>query len=657
MLSGIAFAAWWVARYSLAVNRLSRGVGDTVFYGVDSKPWFRLDEQRRDVPLDQIAADLQRAVVAVEDRRFYAHPGIDPIGVARAVLRDVRTRSLAEGGSTLTQQLARTLFLSNKPSFARKWKEAVVALLIEVRLSKAEILELYLNRVYLSAGVYGVEAMSQHLYRKSAKNLTLPEAALIAGLLQAPSALSPWTNYDGALDRSHVVLARMREQNFITAAQEAAARRAPPRIQPYRSPADPRAGWAKDYLRQQFRNEFGGDHPPDWRVYTGFLPALQDAAEQAVAAGVQRLAPRSDPPLEAALVAIDPRTGNILAMVGGSNYRRSTFNRATRSRRQPGSAFKPFVFAAALSNGFTPVSVLSNLDPVSAPRDPEWHPTNVTYRDSPDPTRVSLRAALAESNNAAAASLQQRVGSGHVLRVASDAGLKDLPDVPSLALGSGLVTPLDLTTAYTIFPGGGQVVRPRGILSVSDANGSSVYASSIEKHAVLDDAVAFQMVSMLRDVVDRGTANAARSAGVAGPIGGKTGTTDDYHDAWFVGFSSSVVAGVWVGFDQPARIGANAYGARVALPIWADFMKRASRLLPARDFAVPVTVEEELLCSVSHLKPVDGCPVYKEYFKDSDDRPSQLCPVHRGSFKQVVTRTADRVLRRIGRSIASIFGR
>jgi penicillin-binding protein 1A len=657
VLSGIGVTAWWVARYSLAVNRLSRGVGDTVFYGADSKPWFRLDEQRRDVPLDQIATDLQRAVVAVEDRRFFVHKGVDPVSVARAVVRDVRTGSLAEGASTLTQQLARTLFLSNVPTFARKWKEAVIAVLIEVRLSKAQILELYLNRVYLSAGVYGVEAMSLHLYRKSAKNLTLAEAALIAGLLQAPSALSPWTNYDGALERSHVVLARMREQNFITITEEEAARRERPRIQPYRSPADSRAGWAKDYLRQQFRNQFGGDHPPDWRVYTGFLPALQDVAEQTVAAGVQRIDRHGDPPLEAALVAIDPRTGNILAMVGGSTYRRSTFNRATRSRRQPGSAFKPFVFAAALSNGFTPVSVLSNLDQVRAPRDPEGHPTNARATDVPAPTRVSLRVALSESNNAAAAALQQRVGSGRVLRVASDAGLKNLPDVPSLALGSGLVTPLDLTAAYTIFPGGGEVVRPRGILSVADANGTSVYFSSIEKHAVLDDAVAFQMVSMLRDVVDRGTANAARAAGVVGPVGGKTGTTDDYHDAWFVGFSSSIVAGVWVGFDQPARIGPDAYGARVALPIWADFMKRASRILPPREFIVPSTVDEELLCSVSHLKPVDGCPVYTEYFKDGDDRPSQLCSVHRGSFEQVVARTADRVLREIGRAVIGIFGR
>ncbi len=656
LLSG-GITTWWAGRYSLAINRLSRGVGDTVFYGADSKPWFRLDEQRRDVPLNQIAPDLWHAVVAVEDRRFYAHPGVDLIGLSRAAVRDVRSRSLAEGGSTLTQQLARTLFLSNVPTFARKAKEAVIAVLIEVRLSKDQILELYLNRVYLSAGVYGVEAMSQHLYRKSSKNLTLSEAAFIAGLLRAPSALSPWTNYDGALERSHVVLSLMREQKFITRAQEAAARRERPRIQPYRSPTDPRAGWAKDYLRQQFRNEFGGDHPPEWRVYTGFEPALQEAAERAIAAGVRRVDRTGDPPLEAALVALDPQTGNILAMVGGSNYRRSTFNRATRSRRQAGSAFKPLVYTAALSNGFNPVTVLSNLDSVSAPRDPEWRPTNVTDRGSLDPTRVSLRVALAESNNAAAARLQQQIGSDRVLRLASAAGLKDLPDVPSLALGAGLVTPIGLTAAYTMFPGGGEVVRPRGITNVLDANGVSVFEAPVERKRVVSEAVAFQTLSMLRDVIDRGTGVGARAAGVVGPVGGKTGTTDEYHDAWFVGFSSSVVAGVWVGFDQPRPIGADAYAARVALPIWADFMKRAASIRPPREFAVPSTVESEPLCRISHLRPVEGCPVYTEYFKEGDDRPSQLCALHEASFEQVVARTTDRLLRSLGHAVVGIFRR
>jgi len=262
----------WLSRYAVTVHRLTRGIGDTVFYGADGQPWFRLDEQRHDVSLDDISIDLQHAVVAVEDRRFYHHPGLDPIGIARALTRDIRYGGRFEGGSTLTQQLARTLFLSNVRTYGRKLKEAGLALLIEAQLSKRQILEFYLNRVYLSAGVYGVETMSEHLFRKPAGAVTLPEAAFIAGLIRAPSALSPWVNYDGALERSHVVLGLMREQGLITPAQEEAARRARPRVQPFRQPNDARAGWAKEFLRQQFRSEFGGDNPPDWQVHTGFLP-------------------------------------------------------------------------------------------------------------------------------------------------------------------------------------------------------------------------------------------------------------------------------------------------------------------------------------------------------------------------------------------------
>ena len=643
-----------MSRYTLAVRQLTRGVGDTVFYGADGQPWFRLDEQRHDVPLAEIAPDLQHAVLAIEDRRFYSHPGIDPIGLARAVVRDVRSGGRVEGGSTITQQLARALFLSNVRTFGRKAKEAGIALLLEAQLTKTQILELYLNRVYLSAGVYGVESMSSHLYRKSAKNLTLPEAALIAGLLRAPSTLSPWTNYEGALARSHLVLSAMRDQHFITPQQEEAARRIRPEVHPFRSPDDARAAWAKDFLRQQFRNEFGGDRPTDWQVHTSFLPAVQDAAERAVAAQLKSLNRQG---LEAALVAIDPTTGNLLAMVGGANYARSSFNRATRARRQPGSAFKPFVYAAALSHGYSPASVISGLEGVVAPTDPEWRPTNVSHGDDAQGVPLTLRVALAESNNAAAAMLQQRVKSREVLKVAADSGLHDLPDVPSLALGTGLVSPLDLTAAYTIFPGGGQVVRPRGMLTVMDASGEQVFDQAVERSSVTSDAVAFQMVTMLREVVDHGTGAPARTLGVVGAVGGKTGTTDDYHDAWFVGFSSAVVVGVWVGFDQPASIGVDAYGARVALPIWADFMKRVARTLPAREFAVPDSVRAESLCSVSHLKPVDGCPVYTEYFKEGDDIPSELCGIHRGTLGQTATRAVEGVFRALGSRIAGLFRR
>ena len=650
LVGGAVISGGWLSRYAVAVHRLTRGIGDTVFYGADGQPWFRLDEQRHDVSLDQIAADLQHAVVAVEDRRFYHHPGIDPIGLGRAVVRDIRGGARREGGSTLTQQLARTIFLSNVKTFGRKIKEGGIALLLEAQLSKKQILEFYLNRVYLSAGVYGVETMSQHLFRKPASAVTLPEAAFIAGLIRAPSALSPWSNYDGALERSHLVLSQMRGQGLISEAQEEAARRVRPRIQPYRQPNDTRAGFAKEFLRQQFRNEFGGDNPPDWQVHTAFLPAVQDAAERAVAAGLERL---RRPGLEAALVAIDPATGDILAMVGGANYARSTYNRAVRSKRQPGSSFKPFVYAAALGKGYSPVSVLKNLQHVSAPGDPEWSPKSEHGQED----ELTLRAALLESNNPAAAELQQRIGTRAVLRLAGDAGLKDLPDVPSLALGTGVVSPLELTSAYTMFPGQGQVARPRGMISVFDSGGRQVFDRPVEREQLISPAIAFQMTSMLRDVIERGTGTAARALGVRGAVAGKTGTTDDYRDAWFVGYSTSAVVGVWVGFDQPASIGRDAYGARVALPIWADFMKRTARQLPPGNFEVPPGIHSEELCSVSYLSPVEGCPVYTEFFKDGDAVPSTLCPIHRGSLKQRASRAIEGFFRGIGGKIAGIFRR
>ncbi len=649
LVVGGGISAVWLARYAVAVHRLTRGIGDTTFYGADGQPWFRLNGQRHDVSLDEISADLQHAVVAVEDRRFYHHPGIDPIGLGRAVVRDLQQGGRREGGSTLTQQLARTLFLSNVRSYGRKVKEAGIALLLEAQLTKKQILEFYLNRVYLSAGVYGVETMSEHLFRKPARAVSLPEAAFIAGLIRAPSALSPWTNYDGALERSHTVLALMRDQGLITPAQEETAKRTRPRIQPYRQANDPHGGWAKEYLRQQFRNEFGGDNPPDWQVQTSFQPALQDAAERAVAAGLERL---KKPELEAALVAIDPYSGDILAMVGGADFLRSTYNRAVRSKRQPGSAFKPLVYAAALEHGYSPVSVLSNLTHVTAPSDPEWRPRSAEGEQLDE---LTLRAALLESNNPAAADLQRRVGSRTVLRLASDAGLDGLPDVPSLALGTGLVSPLDLTAAYTMFPGGGHVVRPRSMLRVFDSGGRQVFDRPIDGEQLIGAPAAFQMTTMLRDVIERGTGTPARTLGVRGPVAGKTGTTDDYRDAWFVGFSTSVVVGVWVGFDQPATIGRDAYGARVALPIWAEFMKRTARQLPAREFKVPEGLQGEELCSVSYLRPVEGCPTYVEYFKEGDPRPSALCPVHRGTLKQRTVRAVEGFFRGLGSKIAGIF--
>ncbi len=644
-----AIALTWTLRQAWAVYKLRRGVGDTWFLAADGSRWFRMDEHRRDVPLADIPLDLQHAFVAIEDHRFFHHPGVDPIALGRAVVRNLRSAGTVEGGSTLTQQLARTLFLSNRKSYGRKVREAVLAVMIDSQLSKQQILELYLNRIYLSGGVYGVETMSQHLFRRPAKSLNLAECALIAGLARAPSALSPWTNLERARARSHTVLARMREEGFITEAQERAAKAAPIRIAPYPGATDPRGGYAKEFLRQQFRDRFGGDHPPDWDVRTTFVPDLQEAGERAVAEGLRRF---SEPQLQAALVAIDPANGDILALVGGRDFRVSQFNRAARSRRQPGSAFKPLVYAAALDHGFSPVSVLEGLANIRPQGPDEWAPRNARG-DTPD--ALTLRAGLIESNNRAATALQQRLGSRPVLRLAADAGLDDLPDVPSLALGTGEVTPLDLTAAFAMFPNGGFAVRPRGIVRIVDADGGSAFDNPPQSERVISQQSAYQMVSMLEDAITRGTGAAARGWGIRFPAGGKTGTTNDFKDAWFVGFSSSVVVGVWVGFDQPKTIGRDAYGSRYALPIWSDYMRRVAGRRPPKAFAKPSGLNDEQLCLVSYLVPVEGCPVYTEYFKEADDVPTRLCSVHRGTIKQRVKRALEGLVSGIGEKIRGIF--
>ena len=645
----VLMATVWTARYGWAIYRLNRGVGDTVFLDGSGREWFRLDEQRRDVPFTRISVHLKDAVIAVEDHRYYLHPGIDPIGLGRAVFTNLRT-DRTQGGSTITQQLARTLFLSNSKTPGRKAKEAALAVMLEVFLSKQEILELYLNRIFLGGGIYGVETMSQKMLRKPASQLTIAEAALIAGIIRAPSTYSPWHHPDAARQRSFVVLQRMREENKITKEQERTARAEQIRIQPPPSVSSAKHGYAKEYLRQQFRNVFGGDNPPDWKVRTTFNPAMQDAAEAAVGDGLRRLKIRG---LQAALVAIDPATGNILAMVGGSDFAVTPFNRAVKSRRQPGSAFKPFVYAAALERGLSPVTRLQGLQQVSVEASSGiWIPRD-ERADGRD--EMTLREALLESSNAAAVLLQQQVGTRPVLQLVRDLGVTDQPDVPSLALGSGLVTPLDLTAAYAVFANGGLHVRPRGIQAVENASGQTVESMPVERERVLPEDVAFQMVSMLQDVVARGTGSSARSLGVTGPVAGKTGSTNDYHDAWFVGFNSSVVVGVWTGFDKPQTIRDGGTGARIALPLWADFMRRVRRQAPARSFAPPAGLEPHEICLLSYQRPVSGCPTYVEYFKKDDTVPSQLCPLHEGTFKEEAARAVDGLMRAIGKGIRGIF--
>ena len=582
LLTALVVAGIWTGQHALAIERLSGGSGDTVFLDAAGNAWFSLDEQRRDVPFEEISTYFKDAIIAVEDHRYFHHPGVDPIALTRATLNNLRPGHSTQGGSTLTQQLARTLFLSNSRTYGRKAREAVLAGLLELQLTKREILQLYMNRVYLGSGISGVETMSQALLAKPAAQLTLGEAALLAGVIRAPARYSPWRHPEAARERRLVVLRRMREEGKITAAQEAEAGMEPLRIAPRPAIASVEHGYAKAYLRQQFRSIFGDDNPSGWTVETTLVPEIQEAATQAVARGLQRL---GEDGLQAALVAIDPRTGNVLALVGGSDFQQTPFNRAVRARRQPGSAFKPFVFAAAIDRGLSPVSTISGLRDllVRAP-DGVWSPRSAGANGE---DTLTLRDALVESNNAAAVLLQRQIGSAPVLRLAGDLGVENQPDVPSLALGSGLVTPFDLTAAYAVFPALGERVRPRGLVSIRNAADTRVGMVHIEKSRVMSSEAAFQMVTMLQDVVTRGTGAPARALGVHGDVGGKTGTTTNAVDAWFVGFNSAVVAGVWVGYDAPRSIDSRASGANTALPIWAEFMRLTADRLPADPVTPP----------------------------------------------------------------------
>ena len=572
-----AITMTWVFRQGYAVHRLTRGVGDTWFLSSDGKRWFRMDEHHQDVPLADIPAQLQQAFIAVEDHRFYHHPGVDPIALGRAVVRNVRASGTVEGGSTLTQQLARTLFLSNKRSYGRKAREAVLAIMIDAQLTKTQILELYLNRIYLSAGVYGVETMSRQLFGKPAKQLTLAESALIAGLAQSPAGLSPWTNLDGAVARSHVVLTRMRDQGFITAGQEETAKYARIKV-PALSRIDrcPRRlcqGVPASALPRRVR-----------RRSSARLGCADDV--RAGTAGDRRTRRRRRPaPLRPA--GAPGGTGRT-----GPAHRRHP--RAGRRPRLPAVAVQPRdaqpasawlgVQAAPLCRG-TRERLLAGVGARRAGAHRAPGPRGVVAaqcrrRDSgcPDAARGAARVEQSRRDDAAA---EARVEAGAEAGVARRAA-RVCPTCRRCRSAPGLVTPLDMTAAFATFPNGGLSVRPRGIRRVTDADGVAVFEDSAAGERVISEETAFQMVSMLEDVVDHGTGSAARQWGIRSPIAGKTGTTNDFKDAWFVGFSSSIVVGVWVGFDQPQTIGKDAYGSKYALPIWSDFMRQAMRQPPGR---------------------------------------------------------------------------
>jgi penicillin-binding protein 1A len=541
-------------------------------YSIDGKVLAELYVERRTfIPYYQIPDHLKKAFVSVEDVRFYTHPGVDIIGIVRAMWHDIKAGSVVEGGSTITQQLARMLFLKPDKSLQRKLKEAALSIKIEQRYTKDEILGMYLNQAYFGTRAYGIEAASETYFGKPAKDITISEAALLASMPKAPSVYSPFKNPDKAKDRRAFVLKQMNDNRFITEAQYRAAENEPIPLIPHLRKYD--APYFIENLRQQLESRFGNElYTSGYKIMSTIDSGMQRISEEAVRNGISALEKRDAPHLEAALIAIDIRTGHIKAMVGGTDFWKNQYNRATQALRQPGSAFKPFVYIAAIENGMTADSYIND-SPISFPGakvGQRWVPKNYDGRYHGS---VSLKTALALSLNCATIRLAASVGVENVIEMAQRLGIRSKlqPYLP-IAIGASDVTLMDMVSAYSAFASGS---KPKPVFYERILNRDGIVVEEIRPvfEEMLSEEDTVQMKVLLKAVVDEGTAVKAKE--LKRPVYGKTGTTNDYTDAWFIGFDDRLVVGVWVGRDNHKPIGPKETGAQAALPIWMEFMKKA----------------------------------------------------------------------------------
>jgi penicillin-binding protein 1A len=551
-------------------------------------------ERRIFVPLSQVPRVLQDAVIATEDRRFYYHWGVDPIGIGRAVVQNYRRGRIVEGGSTITQQLTRVLFLTPDRSLERKLKEAVLALEIERRYAKDRILEMYLNHVYFGGGAYGVEAAARTYFGKSVSEITAREAALLAGLPRAPSTYAPFEHPKAAKQRREVVLRRMVEYGALKDKEAGKLAKSDLGLIP---PERRRTTgqYFLDYVQQTLEAKYGADmvFKGGLNVYTTLDPSMQLTAEQSLRDGLKTLETRTvkarpgEHP-EGAIVTIEPQTGYVRAIVGGYDFFRSEFNRAVQAKRQAGSAFKLFVYMAALEAGFTPATRIEDA-PVSyavGPNGNAWKPENY---DRKFRGLTTLQQGIEESVNVVTVKLQERVGVNRTIQMARRLGIQS-PLAPnlSLALGTSDVSLLELTSAYGTLANHGVWMPPIVIRYVTDANDRLLEENVPQGREAVSPEMAYVVTSMLRGVVERGTGQAIKA--LNRPIAAKTGTTNDYSNAWLVGYTPRLVTGVWVGYDRPRSLGRDETGGKLAAPIWASYMTRVLGQSPKEDFPVPERV-------------------------------------------------------------------
>jgi penicillin-binding protein 1A len=572
----------------------------------DEKPYGRLQgENRLVVSRKQVSPYFVKALLAREDSRFYDHHGVDPIGILRASLRNLVSRSAAQGASTLTQQLARNSFPLGGKNLHRKVLEAFVSFRIEKHYSKDEILEHYMNRIYFGAGVFGIETASQSYFNKRASELTLGEAALLSGIIRGPSRFSPITNFEGALRERDTVLERMQKLGSVTAAEAESARQQTITLNPKRR-LTVQENYAMDLVVRELSKVVTDDQIAEGglRIYTSLDPLLQQTAQEALNNHLTRIEAKPgyahpkkadftkeareaelEPAyLQGAVVVLDNRTGGIRAVVGGRDYAESRFNRAILSQRPIGSTFKSFVYLAAFKQGLSPLAQISDgpIQRGEVRSVPSWSPAN---SDGTFKGMLSAEEGLIQSRNTVTVRVGEGAGLSEVGRVAGAVGLEKMPLRPASYLGAFEATLLQLTNAYTVFPNSGRLRKPYLIECVKDAAGTILYRASSPSVSVLPAGACAQVTQTLTKVLDRGTGAVARSAGFKKIAAGKTGTTDEYKDAWFVGFTTSLTAGVWVGFDKPQPTVAKGYGATMALPVWTEVIAAAPEArYPAQAF-------------------------------------------------------------------------
>jgi penicillin-binding protein 1B len=607
-------------------------------------------EDHRPVRLDETPKVLIDAVLAAEDHRFFAHGGLDLRALARAAWANLRAGRVKEGGSTITQQLIKVRLLSPQRTFVRKLREAWLAALVESRYSKERILEAYLNEIYLGQrgpiAIRGIGAATRAYFGKEVHQLTTGEAALLAAIIRGPNVYSPAVDPARARDRRNLVLGRMRELGTISQAEYDRARRAPVRVKSLVSPGQS-APYFVDHVRQELEQRFGPEvsRVRGVRIMTTLDLSLQRFAETAAVRGLDRIETnqprlrRRDPArrLQVVLVAVEPATGEIRALVGGRDYITSQFNRATLARRQPGSAFKPFVYLAALRarDGAPRFTAASRVDdsPITLTAGGQpWSPRNYEDRYA---GAVSVRQALEQSLNAATVRIALAVGLPNVVETARTLGLRgQLTPVPAMVLGAFEVTPLDLARAYlTLANGGVRLPGVSGIRAVRYGDDDVLAAGSEGPIQVVSNAEAWLVTSLLKGVMTSGTASAARSSGLPDFVAGKTGTTNDGRDAWFVGYTPQLLTLVWVGFDGGEPHGLS--GAKAALPIWVEFMQQALATYPHRDFSIPPGIVFADIDAGNGKRAVLACPVVLREAFLTGTEPA-LCDEHRGVVDQVI---------------------